>query len=130
MADNEFSVIVHANDAFLIAKNWFFRDFLNDIRPLYTPPSHYVLSHSFLDSEAAQVQLEEMAYMKDQKRLTLLIDGWEDILKRSLYGSVTAQTGQYPSVLSLTDMTGERASAAGIFNAAKDALATMGLGDG
>jgi hypothetical protein len=43
--------------------------------------SRYVLSHSILDSEAAQVQLEEMAYMKDQKRLTLLIDGWEDILK-------------------------------------------------
>jgi hypothetical protein len=67
-----------------------------------------------------------MAYMKNWKRLTLLIDGWEDILKRSLYGSATAQIGQYPSVLSLTDMTGEHASAEGIFSAVKGALATMG----
>jgi hypothetical protein len=89
-----------------------------------------VLSHSILDSEAARVQLEEMAYMKDRKRLTLLIDGWEDILKRSLYGSVAAQVGQYPSVLSLTDMTAQRASAENVFNAAKDALTVMGLGDG
>lgn len=71
-----------------------------------------------------------MAYMKDRKRLTLLIDGWEDILKRSLYGSVAAQVGQYPSVLSLTDMTAQRASAENVFNAAKDALTVMGLGDG
>jgi hypothetical protein len=75
VANNEFSFVVHANAAFSIAKNWFFQDFLGEIRPLYTPPSHYVLSHSILDSEAAWVQLEEMAYMKDWKRLTLLIDG-------------------------------------------------------
>jgi hypothetical protein len=46
-----------------------------------------------------------------------------------LYGSV-AQVGQYPSVLSLTNMTAEHASAENVFNAAKDALAVMGLGDG
>jgi hypothetical protein len=115
---------------FSIAENWFFQDFLYDICPWYMAPSHYVLSHSILGSEAARVQIEEMAYMKDWKRLTLLIDGWEDILKRSLYRSVAVQIGQYPSILSLTDMTGERASVEGIFGAVKDALATMGSGDG
>jgi hypothetical protein len=47
-----------------------------------------------------------------------------------LYGSVAAQVGQYPSVLSLTYMTAECASAENVFNAAKDPLAVMGLGDG
>jgi hypothetical protein len=46
-----------------------------------------------------------------------------------LYGSVAAQVGQYPSVLSLTNRTAEHASAENIFNTAKDALAVMGLGD-
>jgi hypothetical protein len=92
-------------------------------------PSRYVLSHSILHSEATWVQIEEMTYMKDQKRLTLLIDDWEVILKRSLYGSIAVQIGQYPSVLSLTNMTGECTSAKGIFGAVKGALATMALGD-
>jgi hypothetical protein len=64
---NRSSFIVYANVAFSVTKNWFFWDFLNYIWPFYTMPSHYVLSHSILDSEVARVQLEEMAYMKDQK---------------------------------------------------------------
>jgi hypothetical protein len=47
-----------------------------------------------------------------------------------LYGSVAAQVGQYPSVLSLTDMTAERASAENVLSMAKDAFIVMGLGDG
>jgi hypothetical protein len=83
-----------------------------------------------MDGEAARVELEEIQYMKDRKRLTLLIDGWEDILRRSLYGSVAAEVGQYPSVLSLTDMTRNRGTAENILCVAEDALKVMELGDG
>jgi len=34
-----------------------------------------------MDGEAARVQIEEVERVKQQKRLTLLIDGWEDKLK-------------------------------------------------
>jgi hypothetical protein len=83
-----------------------------------------------MDAEAARVELEEIVYMKDRKRLTLLIDGWEDILRRSLYGSVAVEVGQYPSVLSLTDMTGNRATAENILKVAVDGLKTMELEGG
>jgi hypothetical protein len=116
--------------AFSVSENWFFLDFLNELQPLYEAPSRYVLSHSIMDAEAARVELEEIVYMKDRKRLAFLIDDWEDTLRRSLYGSVAAEVGQYPSVLSLTDMTGNRATAENILKAAADGLKIMELEGG
>ena len=100
--------IVHANIAFAAAENWYFCDFL---RPSYLAPSRYVLSHTIMDGEAARVQIEEVDRIKQRKRLMLLIDGWEDKLKRSLYGIVASEVNQYPVVLSLQDLTGHRGSA-------------------
>ncbi|KAF8517692.1 hypothetical protein BU17DRAFT_30782, partial [Hysterangium stoloniferum] len=80
--------------------------------------------------EAARVELEEIEYMRNRKMLTLLIDGWEDILKQSLYGCVGAKVGQYPSVLSLTNMTGTWGTADNIMAAAQGAMKTMQLEDG
>ena len=52
-----------------------------------------------------------MERIQDRRGLTLLIDGWEDIAKRSLYGAVLTERGKHPVVLGLTDLTGKRASA-------------------
>jgi hypothetical protein len=52
------------------------------------------------------------------------IDGWEDRLKRSLYGSVISEVNPYPVVLSLEDMSGQRGSADKIFEASQKALKT------
>ncbi|KAG2742505.1 hypothetical protein P692DRAFT_20879194 [Suillus brevipes Sb2] len=49
-----FRFIVHANIPFLVAENWFFHNFLDEIRPSYQAPSRYVLSHSIMDSEVAR----------------------------------------------------------------------------
>jgi len=114
--------IVHMNLPFRLSENWYFRDFLRDLRPLYTSPSRYVISHSIMDSEAARVRLEELEHVKKSKKLTYLIDGWEDLLKRSIYGSVAAEVGKYPTVLPLEDMTGNRATAEGIMGAAEKAM--------
>ncbi|KAF5328455.1 hypothetical protein D9758_018916 [Tetrapyrgos nigripes] len=67
-----------------------------------------------------------------QKRtnLTLLIDGWEDLLKRSLYGLVAAQVNQEPVALGLADLTGKRGSAESIFEMAVNHIDSMGLGNG
>ncbi|KIK75104.1 hypothetical protein PAXRUDRAFT_94925, partial [Paxillus rubicundulus Ve08.2h10] len=101
-----FRFFVHANLPFLAIDNPFFHIFLNTIRPSYNPPSRYVLSHNLLDSEAVRVQQEDIERLKNCKKLTLLLDGWEDLLKRSLYGSVAVEVNQHPVVLSLDDMTG------------------------
>lgn len=122
--------VVHANAAFAIAENWYFRDFLDTLRPSYSAPSRYILSHSIMDGESARVQIEEVDRVKPRKRLTLLIDGWEDKLRRSLYGTVASEVNQYPVVLGLEDMTGHRGSAEKILATSQKAMDAMELGDG
>ena len=83
-----------------------------------------------MDSEAARVQLEDIGRVKQRKRLTLLIDGWEDRLKRNLYGCVASEVNQYPIVLSLTDLTGHRGSADALYETSCKALRSMEIEDG
>lgn len=122
--------IVHANIPLSAAENWYFRSFMDEIRPSYNVPSRYVLTHSIMDAELCRVQIEEIARLKERKRLTFLIDGWEDKLKRSLYGSLAAEVNKYPVVLNLGDMTGCRGSATGLMETAERALKTMEVEDG
>lgn len=121
---------MHANIAFAAADNYFFKDFLNEIHLSYMSPSCYVLSHTILHSELARVHIEEVDWLKKWNKLTLLIDGWEDKMKWSLYGTVALEVGQYPVVLSLEDMTGHRGSADRIVEVSQNAMNEMGIGDG
>jgi hypothetical protein len=124
------SFIVHANIAFSASENWYFREFLNELRPSYESPSRFVLSHSIMDSEAARVQLEELHRLSKRSRLTLLYDGWDDRIGRSLYGAVASEVNQYPVVLSLDDMTGHRGSADMLLKTSQKALKNMDMDDG
>ena len=81
-------------------------------------------------SEECWIQLEDIARLKNRKRLTFLIDGWEDKLKWSLYGTIAAEVQQFPVVLSLANLTGHCASLDKIFEVAVQALQTMELEDG
>lgn len=78
---------------------------------MYKVPSRYVLTSTVLDAESARIDHLEIKKLQKRKGLTLLVDGWEDVAKRSLYGTVLAETGKHPVVLGLTDLTGRRASA-------------------
>ena len=93
--------IVHANIAFSAAENWFFHNFVDEIRPSYSVPSRYVLSHSIMDAELSRVQLEEISCVQERKRLTFLLDGWEDLLKHSLHQQIF-------TLLNLLDNTYDR----------------------
>ncbi|KAG2352010.1 hypothetical protein BDR07DRAFT_1344780 [Suillus spraguei] len=62
---------IHANIPFYAGGDFYLRQFLNEIRPSYTAPSRYVLSHNLLDSEAAIVKLEEIDRLKSRRLLTL-----------------------------------------------------------
>ncbi|KAI5891653.1 uncharacterized protein SCHCODRAFT_02668963 [Schizophyllum commune H4-8] len=56
------------------------------------------------------------------KCITFLIDGWDDIGRQSLYGTVAAGINQFPIVLGLKDMTGQRGSAEKMLEAAEEAI--------
>jgi len=80
-----------------------------------------------MDAEAARVQKEDIDTLKSQKLSTLLIDGWEDKLRRSLYGTVVANIAQHPTILGLNDLTGYRGSADKLLEVAKEAINNMEL---
>lgn len=121
--------LVHSNVSFSSSEDWFFHDFVHEIRPSYDPPTRYVLSHTILGSEVSRSRIEDIDRIKSQHRLTILIDGWEDLLKRSLYGSLLAQVRQYPTILGLHDMTGTRGTADAILDVALVSLQKLELQD-
>ena len=69
-------------------------------------PSCYVLSYSIMDAELVRVQMEEIRDLKGRKRLMLLLDSWEDLLKCFLYEVLAAGVNHYPTKLCLEDMAG------------------------
>ncbi|KAJ7447979.1 hypothetical protein FB451DRAFT_1533637 [Mycena latifolia] len=67
-------------------------------------------------------------HMKHQL-LTLLEDGWEDRLKRSIYGVIAAGIDTFPVVMSLDDLTRERGNATKCLDIAVNSLQLMGVPD-
>ena len=96
---------------------------------MYIPASPYVLSHCILDKEHARVHLEDVEYLQSRKFLTYLFDGWEDSLRRSLYGSVAAEVKQFPIILSLDNMTGKRGNVPTLVEMMEKATNSMDIGD-
>ncbi|KAG1837559.1 hypothetical protein DFJ58DRAFT_862853 [Suillus subalutaceus] len=111
---------IHANILFHVGDDVFFHEFINVIRPSYHIPSCYVLSRHLLDSEAVRVQQEEINRLKERKCLTLLLDVWEDLLRRSLYGSLAVEVNHPPVVLALENMTGQRGTAENLVTVSRD----------
>ncbi|CAK5283387.1 unnamed protein product [Mycena citricolor] len=124
-----FRFVVHSNSAFRISENPYLKEWINTLRPSYEIPSRYVLSNRLMQAEVSRVKLEEIARVQAQTRQTILFDGWEDKMRRSLYGTVSAGMGEFPTVLALTDMSGNRGSADNYVTTVKDALANMEIAD-
>lgn len=80
-----------------------------------------------MDAESARAHIEECERLKSGSCFTILTDGWEDIMRRSLYGTVAAKVGELPTVLSLEDMTGRRGSAVNILKSVTDGMSRMEL---
>ena len=78
-----------------------------------------------MDAEAARVETDTIAQLKNRQCLTLLIDGWEDKLCRSLYGTVIAGVGEHPVILGLDDISGIRGSADKLLDLAEWSLWRM-----
>ncbi|KAJ7509410.1 hypothetical protein B0H11DRAFT_1901529 [Mycena galericulata] len=111
--------IIHGNISFVSVDDPYLDEFLHDLR-------RFALTHNLLDAEAADVFLREADRLKSSKLLTMLEDGWEDQVKRSIYGNVAAGIDAFPIIMSLNDMTGERGNAPKCLDIALEALQLMG----
>jgi len=105
------SFIVHSNSAFRAVENPFFLRFAKYLRPAYDPSSRYVLTTRYLASEQALVTVSDIKRLEGKRDFTLLLDGWDDALHRSIYGSLLAEPGEFSIMLSLHDLTGHRGTA-------------------
>ena len=72
---------------------------------------------------------EDTQTLKQRKHQTMLFDGWEDLVKRSLYGTLAAKVNELPIILGLDDLSGKRADAETLVKTAQDALDNMEVGD-
>ena len=123
------SFLIHAQVAFSTSRNPYFVEFIRSLRPTYSVPSPYVLSHTVLDAEYARIQLDDIESLKSRRLLTFLIDGWEDVQRRSLYGSVAAEVGKPSIMMGLENLTGQRATADRLVDVTKNALAQLEVED-
>lgn len=71
------------------------------------PPSRYTLGSYLLPAEEARVTLLEEERLRKMEYLTIMVDGWEDSVRRSIYGSLVTGPKERPIILGLTDLTGE-----------------------
>ncbi|KAJ7230543.1 ribonuclease H-like domain-containing protein [Mycena pura] len=62
-----------------------------------------------------------------KRSATYIIDGWEDELRRSLYGSAAGRVGEPTIIMGLQDLTGHRGSARKILDASTTAMMEMGI---
>jgi len=97
-------------------------NFIRTLRPAYTPPSRYKLATYLLPAEEARVTILEEKRLMLMKLLTMMIDGWEDRVRRSIYGSLVTEPRERPVVLGLEDLTGERGTANKIVEISDEAL--------
>lgn len=97
------------------------------MRPMYKPPSRYVLRHTILDAESARIQILEEEGLKTRQYMTLLCDGWDDAAGRSVYATLAVEVKKPPIILGLEDMTGQRTNANAILEVNEKNLKHMGV---
>ncbi|KAK7021419.1 hypothetical protein VNI00_017329 [Paramarasmius palmivorus] len=120
--------IIHSNSAFKCSEDWYLQDFCYELCPSYECLSHYVISHTLLDSEVSSVHLYDVDVLIKLERIaTFLIDGWDDNLWHSLYGSVASQVDELPLILGLANLTGHCGNAEKIFQTALQAMKNKGI---
>ena len=76
----------------------------------------------YLPAEEQRAVEEDIKALSERNNLTYLLDGWEDAMRRSVYGSLLAEVGQHPFVLGLHELTGVRATADNLVGISDEAL--------
>lgn len=115
--------MIHGNVPLAHSENHFFLKFVHGLRPSYDPATRYVMTERYLLAEEARAFNEDIKQLEGRSNLTYLMDGWEDIQRRSIYGTMLAEVGKFPIVLGLEELTGIRATADNLLSLSDRALA-------
>jgi hypothetical protein len=118
---------VHARIQFTASEDPFFIEYSQLLRPTYEVPSAFTLSGEVLASEQAYVTVQQMKEVQKGKLWTFLMDGWEDMRRRSQYATMVQQRGRPGILLKIEDMTGRRADGEALVNVAEKGLDAMGV---
>ena len=119
------SFLVWGRLPFRAADNPFLIEWAAILRPTYEVPSAYTCMHSLLPAEDVRVMHFEIKRLSENHRLTALLDGWDDAMRRALYGTMACERGVTPVVLGLEDMTGQRGDAETLRDVLERGLGTM-----
>ncbi|CDO74562.1 hypothetical protein BN946_scf184931.g1 [Trametes cinnabarina] len=119
--------LVHAGIAFRASEHPYLEAWAHVLRSTYNLPSRYVLTEKYLPGEEARVISEDIQRLKGMSLLTMMTDGWEDDLRRALYGTLLAELGSRPIVLGLEDISGQRATAERLLEVVELALKKKGV---
>ena len=97
------------------------------IQPSYDPALQYVLMERYLPAEEQRAILEDLERLKGRNNMTFLLDGWDDAMRRSIYGSILAEVAVHPIVLGLEEMTGRQATAENLVEVSDGSLQRKGV---
>ncbi|KAF9455220.1 hypothetical protein BDZ94DRAFT_1205972 [Collybia nuda] len=114
---------VHGNVPLSASENPYFLKWTHSLRPSYSPATRYVLTERYLPAEEQRAISEDMERLVGRTNLTYLMDGWDDAMRRSVYGCMVAEVGEYPVVLGLHELTGMRGTADTLVEVSNQALA-------
>ena len=78
-------------------------------------------------AEDIRVQAIELARLGKKFSLTVMVDGWDDAVRRSLYGTLACERGDTPSMLGLEDLTGQRGDAVAVLDVVEKAMKGSGI---
>jgi hypothetical protein len=79
------------------------------------------------NTEEQQAIQEDIERLKGRNNLSYLLDGWDDVLWRSIYGSILAEVAVHPIVLGLQEMTGKCTMAENLIEVSNKALQRRGV---
>uniref|UniRef100_U9SXD0 BED-type domain-containing protein n=1 Tax=Rhizophagus irregularis (strain DAOM 181602 / DAOM 197198 / MUCL 43194) TaxID=747089 RepID=U9SXD0_RHIID len=104
----------------------YFIDFVQSLCFAYNPPKRSSLSTTILNKETAIVLKKIKEELKYEKNLTLAVDGWSDLLERSIYAFIIITPGKRQYIHTLKDTSVY--SHTGFFNATEieNVLTTIG----
>lgn len=108
-----------------MADNPFLIEFCALLRPTYEVPSAYTCAQKLLPAEDLRVAAFEMKRLSLMRCITLLVDGWDDTIRRSLYGTLACEREETPVMLGLEDMTGQRGSSEAVLKVVENAMTSM-----
>lgn len=80
-------------------------------RQSYQPPVHSTFMAKYIPGERARAELVDIERLRGRNNLTALADGWDDRLRRSVYGFCLSEVNESPVIIELQDFTGARNTA-------------------